>query len=213
MDHGEVRAQLAQLVDVHDGLTRGHLVGGSDDGVATGLLQEDFLRHRERVGIGDQILADLGVDVVGRVAAVDRVKADGHPVGPFVRIVGMQQDTHRGGQVVDAMEVAFSEGTEVPEAGVHLFDALGDVTLVGVLGPGVVQPGAAETGRSSLLVLERQRIEVPAGNDSCNVVSAVVIQPGVGATLMASRSVFSSAACVPRSARKSGSASRVSIAL
>ena len=140
-------AQLIQLVVAHQELPRRRLVGGGKNGVCTVRVQHDFLRHRVRLGIGDQILADLRVDVVSPVSAVEGVEADSHAVGQLVRVVGMHQDPHRGLQVVDAMEVAFRECAEVPQAGVHLFEGFGDAIflgLVGMLGLGVVQARAVE---------------------------------------------------------------------
>ena len=50
--------------------------------------QQDFLRHRVSVGICDQVLADLGVDVVVPVDACYRVEAYGNSVGDLVGVVG-----------------------------------------------------------------------------------------------------------------------------
>ena len=99
-----------------------------------------------RVRIGDQILAYLRVDVVARVFIVDGVEADSDAVGQFVLIAGVHQDPHRGRQVVDAVEVAFDEGAEVPETGVHLLEGLGEILLVlaRLLALGVVETGPAE---------------------------------------------------------------------
>ena len=89
-------------------------------------MQMEFLGHRVGFGVSDQILADLGVDVVPDdfVLLVERVEAHGHTVGQLVGEVGMHQHSHRGCGVVDAMELAFGEGAEVPEAGVDLLEGL-----------------------------------------------------------------------------------------
>ena len=56
----------------------------------------------------------------------------------------MHEHPHRGFLVVDAVEVAFGERPEVPQAGVHLLEGLGEVVLVftGLLALGVVQSRA-----------------------------------------------------------------------
>ena len=59
----------------------------------------------------------------------------------------MDQHGHRGVQVIDAMEVAFGERAEVPEAGVDLPDALAHVAFIGMLRARVVEARAAEAGQ------------------------------------------------------------------
>ena len=84
------------------------------------------------------------------VQAADRIKTHSDAVGQFVRVVGMHQHPHLGRQVIDAIKVAFGEGAEVPQAGVHLLEGLIDavlIGLVGMLGLGVVQPRAVEPGQ------------------------------------------------------------------
>ena len=56
----------------------------------------------------------------------------------------MDEHGHRGTQMIDAVEVAFGEGAEVPEARVDLPDALAHVSFVGMLGARVVEARAAE---------------------------------------------------------------------
>jgi hypothetical protein len=109
--------------------------------------------------------------------------------------------------VVDAVELALGERPEVPRAGVHLLDAFRNVAFVGVLRLGVVSPAPLKFGRSSLLVLDRQRIDVPAGYDFCISPSCVIIHPGIGAFSMTSRSSSSQFSCVARSERNCGCAS------
>ena len=84
MDRGQVTAQLCHLRGLHDQLSPLHLVGEDEDFVAAVRQQQDFLRHRELVGIGDQVLANLRVDVVDVVSVAKRVIADGYPVGQLV---------------------------------------------------------------------------------------------------------------------------------
>ena len=147
MDHGKVVPQLIQLVAAHEELPRRRLVGGGKNGVTTARIQPDLFRHRVRLGIGDQVLADLTVDVVAPVSAVEGVEADSHTVDQLVRVVGMHQDPHRGHQVVDAMKLPFRECPEGPQAGEHLLERLVDALLRGlvrVLSLGVVESGAVE---------------------------------------------------------------------
>ena len=62
----------------------------------------------------------------------------------------MNQNTHRGFQMVDAVVFAFEERPEVPQAGPHSLDRLVDAVvagLVGILGFGVVQSCAVEVGQ------------------------------------------------------------------
>ena len=154
MYHGEVRAQLFHLLIAQEERPWGHVVGGGKNRVCgnrhslyriaagrlgvdgdakdvfdTRLAQIDLLRHRERIGIGDQILADLGIDVVCVVVAGQRIKTDSYAVGKFVRVVGMNQHPHRCHRVVDAVEVAFGKGAEIPQACVHLLERLVDAVL------------------------------------------------------------------------------------
>ena len=136
-------AQLIQLRVTHQELPWRHLVGGPQDGVTTGLEQQDLLRHRVGFGIGDQILTELRVDVVSLVSAGDGIEADSDAVGQLVGIVGMHQHPHLGRYVINAMEVAFGEGAEGPQAGKHPLEGLVDAVLhrlIGILGLGVVQP-------------------------------------------------------------------------
>ena len=102
-----------------------------------------------RLGIGDQVLADLRVDVVESASAGEGVKADGHAVGQFVLIARMDQDAHRGGPMIDAIKVAFDEGAEVPQAGVHFLERLGKVIRVlnGPLALRVIKPRTVEPGQ------------------------------------------------------------------
>ena len=102
-----------------------------------------------RVWVGDKIFSELGVEVEGIVTAEYRIEADGDAVGEFVRVVGMHQHSHRCRHVIDAMEFAFGERAEVPQAGIHLFERLGDAVLlglVGMLGFGVVEASAVKPG-------------------------------------------------------------------
>ena len=151
MDDREVPAQLVHLAATHEQLPRWRLVGGGDNSNADSVVfvQPDFLRRRVRAGVGDQVLAHLAVDVVSAVSAVERVERDGDAVDQFVLVAGMHQDPHRGRQVIDAVEVAFGEGAEVPQAGVHLLEGFGEVLLVllVLLGLGVVQSRAVKAGK------------------------------------------------------------------
>ena len=72
-------------------------------------------------------------------------------------------------------------------------------------------PAPLKPGRSSLLVLDRYRRDVPAGNSPCIAVSAVVIHSGVSPFLMALRSFLSSFSWVSKSVWKSESASMVAM--
>ena len=113
-------------------------------------MQQDFLRHRVGVGIGDQVLANLRVDVVAPVFVEDGVKANGHSIGQLVGVVGMHQHTHRRRQVINAVEFTLRKGPEVPQAGVHLFERLGNAILLclfGVLSIGVVKSGPIKAGQ------------------------------------------------------------------
>ena len=74
MDDGEVGAQLGELRAAHQQAAGWDLIGRGDDGVAAIQVEQDFLRRGERVGIGDQVLAELSVDVVRIAAAVDGVE-------------------------------------------------------------------------------------------------------------------------------------------
>ena len=96
--------------------------------------QQEFLRYGVGLGISHQVFANLRVHVVVPVSAVDGVKADDDAIGQFVLVVGMDQHPHRRRQVIDAMEVAFDEGAEVPQAGPHLFEGFGNAILLGLLG-------------------------------------------------------------------------------
>ena len=149
MDRGKMLCELRELGVAHQELPRRHLVRGDKYPISSILVQQNFLWHRERVGIGDQILAELRVDVVPFVSAsvVNGVKADGDAVGQFVGVVGMHQHPHLGRHVIDAMEIAFGEGAEGPQAGEHPLEGLVDAVLhrlIGVLGLGVVQTRAVE---------------------------------------------------------------------
>ena len=149
VDRGEVPAQLIQLRVTHQECSRLHQVGGPKNGIYTVLIQQEFLRHRVRLGIGHQILAELAVHVVGPVPTSGEVKADGNAVDQFVLVAGVDQDAHRGRQVINAMKVALGEGAEGPQTGEHLFQRLGQVILVFVrlLALRVVKPRTVEPGQ------------------------------------------------------------------
>ena len=147
MNRGEMHVQLIQLFLGHQQLPGRSLVGERDNGVGAIVVRQDFLRRRVRVGIGDQVLADLTVEVVAVLPAVGGVNADGDAVDQLVLVVGMHQHAHGRGQVVDAVELPFREGAEVPQAGVGLLQGLVDPVfhgLAGLLGLGVVEAGAVE---------------------------------------------------------------------
>ena len=79
-------------------------------------------------------------------SAADGVEADGDTVDLFLLVAGVDEDGHGRGEVVDAVELALGEGAEVPEAGVHLLEGLGEVILVlaRFLALGVVEPRPVE---------------------------------------------------------------------
>ena len=87
-----------------------------------------------RLRIGDQILAELCVDVVGTFAAGPGIKADGHAVGQLIGEVGMHQHSHGRRQMIDAMELALCERPEGPQTREHLLERLVDAVLIGLLG-------------------------------------------------------------------------------
>lgn len=105
---------------------------------------EEFFRNGVGVGVGDEIFSSLGVDVVTFPVGVKDVACDGDSVGFFFFFVGVNEDAHGGGVVVDAVEFAFFIGAIVPETGPDLFDAFADVAFVIVVGEGVVESGSIE---------------------------------------------------------------------
>ena len=128
-------------------LPRRHQVRGPKDDVSTVWIQQEFLGHRIRLGVGDQVLAYLTVDVVPVFVAIDGIKTHCDAVHQLVLIVGMYQYPHRRRQVVDAMKVPFDECAEVPHAGPHLLERLVDavlIRLVRVLRLRVIQPSTVE---------------------------------------------------------------------
>ena len=86
----------------------------------------------------------MGIDVISFPVGVKDVASDGDSVGFFFFFVGVNEDAHGGGVVVDAVEFAFFIGAIVPEAGPDLFDAFADVAFVRVVGEGVVESGSIE---------------------------------------------------------------------
>ena len=144
VDGFQAAAQLPQLHTGHEELAGFSLVGGVEHlRIAIQRREQQFLRYRVLLWIGDEVLADLAVDVVVRLPIRDRVEADGHAIDLLVRIVGMDQHPHGRRQVIDAVELPFAERPEVPQAGKHLLERLVDAVLDGLvrlLGVGVVQP-------------------------------------------------------------------------
>jgi len=58
----------------------------------------------------------------------------------------VNEHTNGCGEVVDPVERTLLKGAEVPQAGEHLLDRLGQVALVRLVSERVVQAGAAEVG-------------------------------------------------------------------
>ena len=84
VDRGEVPAELGQLVVGHEQMRRGNLVGERNNGVFAVGVQQDFLWLGVGLRVGDEVLAELRVDVVGAFGAVGGIDADGHAVDWFV---------------------------------------------------------------------------------------------------------------------------------
>jgi hypothetical protein len=47
--------------------------------------------------------------------------------------------------VINAIELAFLHGPEIPEAGENLLDGLGKMSFVGSMGAGIVKPRSTES--------------------------------------------------------------------
>ena len=126
---------------------------------------QELLGHGPRLGVGHQVLADLGVDVEAGPARVVDVLGVRDAVGELVVLVGMQEHAHRGDEVIDAIELALLVGAEVPQAGEHLLHGGREVTLVGAVGERVVEPGAVEAGQV-LVVGARARADRAIGAEA-----------------------------------------------
>ena len=154
VDGLEVAAQLEQLGVGHQERVGGREAGAGQHGGGAGRTQQELFGLRMRLGIGDQVLAHLRVEVVGAVLEGDGVVADRHAVDPFIGVVRVHEHAHRDGRVVDPLEVALHEGAVVPEAGPHRLDRLVDAVrggLIRVLRLGAVETGPVE-GRQVLVV-------------------------------------------------------------
>ena len=154
MDGFEVAAQLTHLGVGHQELVCRRQVGAGQHGGGAGGVQQQLLGLGVSLGIGHQVLAHLRVDVVGILLEGDGVIADRDAVDRLVGVVGVHEDAHEHGGVVNPVEVAFQKGAVIPQAGPDALDGLVDAVfggLVRILGLGTVQSGAIE-GRQVFIV-------------------------------------------------------------
>ena len=213
VDGGEMLRELRDLRVAHEQFIGDYLIGGGQHDVAAVGNQQECLGHRVRLGIGDQIFADLCVDVVPAESAevVERVEADGDAVGQprlsswdatSTPIAADGWSMRWKSRSVKARKFQRLANTPLRDLSMPSSTVSSGSWVLESYSPAPLNPG-----RSSLLVLDRYRSDVPAGNVACISVSASMIHWGESASLMSSRRSSSMSSWTSKSAWKSGSAS------
>ena len=72
MNYGKLSAQLALLSVAHEGYPRILVIGVRQDIATAVRQQQDCFRRRVRLGVGDQIHANLRVDALGPLTPAER---------------------------------------------------------------------------------------------------------------------------------------------
>ena len=134
------RVQIAEIRRRQYEFAISDLVRSSYDGedAAVERVDQDLFRDRGRVGIRDEILTDLRVEVVVALSLVERIVRHGHAVCAFIAEVRMQQHAHRRGRVIDAEEIPLLECAKVPETRENLLDRFRKMSLIRLVGIRIV---------------------------------------------------------------------------
>ena len=122
-----------------DGFAFGDLVGVTNIldlelGVSEKLGSKELFWRGVVFRVGDKIFSGLSIEVVAFPVWVEDVSRDGNAVGLLVFLIGVNEDSHGGREVIDAIKFAFFVCAVVPKAGPDLFDAFADMTLVVLMG-------------------------------------------------------------------------------
>ena len=176
MNNSEPFAKLLQMLRAEDEPTLG-VIGTTHDLSLPRIkpVEEQFLWNGVFLRIRDEILSHLSIQVVGPFRAIENVRRYGHPVGLFLIVIGVNQYAHSSKRMINSIEFPLLYCPKIPQASEDLLDGIPEMPLVDSMRTGVIESCPANPGRSSLFVLERQRREVPSGNEALCATVAVYL--------------------------------------